>query len=174
MHDAMTVVRRAGFPAVFWVAVAAAQEVPDGGVVLSRSWIAAPPPGAATAAGYLAIANDGETADRLLSVSAGFAGKAEIHGVSIDAHGVMRMRPVEGGLTLAPGETVILEPGGYHVMFTGVLEPLDEGSRWSVTLGFEHADDIEEDFDVLGRPAGMSHGDATGDATDAHDPGDGP
>ena len=34
-------------------------------------------------------------------------------------NGVMKMRPVAGGLEIKPGQTVKLKPGGYHIMFVG-------------------------------------------------------
>ena len=41
--------------------------------------------------------------------------------------GVMKMRPVEGGLEIKPGETVTLKPGGYHMMFVDLKHPLEQG-----------------------------------------------
>ena len=40
---------------------------------------------------------------------------------------VMKMREVEGGLSIAAGATVDLKPGGYHVMLMGLKAPLEEG-----------------------------------------------
>jgi copper(I)-binding protein len=34
------------------------------------------------------------------------------------------MRPVENGLTIEPGKTVKLAPGGYHLMMMDLNEPL--------------------------------------------------
>ena len=36
---------------------------------------------------------------------------------------VMRMRALENGIALPPGQTVELKPGGYHVMFIGLKAP---------------------------------------------------
>ncbi len=41
--------------------------------------------------------------------------------------GVMKMRPVEGGLEIKPGETVTFKPGGYHVMLVDLKAPLQAG-----------------------------------------------
>ena len=38
---------------------------------------------------------------------------------TIDDHGVMKMRPVDG-VALEPGKPVTFKPGGYHVMLTGL------------------------------------------------------
>jgi copper(I)-binding protein len=86
--------------------------------------------------------------------------------------GVMTMRPVEGGLVIAPGQTVALAPGGYHLMLMGLKEPLQQGRPVGVTLEFEKAGKVAVDLDVLGvgaqgpaapasagadRPAGSDH-----------------
>ena len=35
-------------------------------------------------------------------------------------NGVMRMRPVEGGLEIKPGEAVELKPSSFHIMLVGL------------------------------------------------------
>ena len=75
----------------------------------------------------------------------------------------MAMRPVDGGLAIPPGGTVVLEPGGRHLMFMGLLEPLEEGDRRIVTLAFEHAGAVEAEFVVLRRRAGATGEEAGAD-----------
>ena len=62
--------------------------------------------------------------------------------------GVMRMRPVAGGLVVAPGQTVKLEPGGYHVMLIGLKRPLKAGEPITATLTFQNAKPLKIQFDV--------------------------
>jgi copper(I)-binding protein len=54
--------------------------------------------------------------------------------------GVMKMRPVENGLTIEPGKTVKLAPGGYHLMMMDLKQPLKRGDKVPVTLEFEKAE----------------------------------
>jgi copper(I)-binding protein len=78
--------------------------------------------------------------------------------------GVMQMRPVPEGLEINPGETVELKPGSYHLMFTGLKEPLQQGQSVKGTLVFEKAGTIEVEYKVEpigGAPAagsGAHHG----------------
>jgi copper(I)-binding protein len=51
----------------------------------------------------------------------------------------MVMRELEGGLVLGAGETVTLQPGGYHLMMLGLVEPLTVGSTFDIQLVFENA-----------------------------------
>lgn len=116
-------------------------------------------PGAPVSGGYMTIRNEGGTADRLIGGKAGFAGKVEIHEMKMDGD-VMKMREIEGGLEIPPGSEVVLKPGGYHVMFMQLKNPMKEGENLPATLIFENAGEIEVEFTVeaIGRGHG-SHGD---------------
>lgn len=48
--------------------------------------------------------------------------------------GMMRMEPIDGGLTLAAGQTALLRPGGDHAMLEGLAIPLDVGDSVRVTV----------------------------------------
>ena len=85
----------------------------------------------------------------MLSGSTGLAKSIEVHEMGV-SHGVMTMRPIDGGLTIDPGETVKLAPGGRHLMFLGLKGPLKQGEHIPVTLMFEHAGEIEVSFEVQG------------------------
>ena len=52
--------------------------------------------------------------------------------------GQMTMQPIES-LELPAGETVALEPGGYHIMLVDLVAPLETGQEIEVTLTFENA-----------------------------------
>ena len=67
----------------------------------------------------------------------------------------MKMRPVDGGLEIKPGESVTLKPGAYHMMFLSLKHPLEQGGRVKATLKFDHAGTIGVEFPVLaiGAPA---------------------
>ena len=54
----------------------------------------------------------------------------------------MVMQEMTGGLPLPADETVSLEPGGYHVMLLDLVEPLETGDEFELTLDFENADDV--------------------------------
>jgi hypothetical protein len=62
--------------------------------------------------------------------------------------GVMKMRPLKD-LTVAPGETLQLAPGGSHVMLMGLAKPLEEGSSFPLTLDFGEAGTVELWVEVL-------------------------
>jgi copper(I)-binding protein len=62
----------------------------------------------------------------------------------------MTMRPLENGLTIEPGKTVALAPGGYHLMMLDLKAPLKQGDKLPVTLQFEKAGTVAVTLDVQG------------------------
>ncbi|MCA1388280.1 MULTISPECIES: copper chaperone PCu(A)C [Bradyrhizobium] len=141
-------------------AAVAADDVKAGDLVISQAWSRATPGGAKVAGGYLTIENKGSAADRLVSVSADIAGKAEIHEMAMD-NGVMKMRALDKGLAIEPGKTVKLAPGGNHLMLQELKGPFKQGDKVPVTLQFEKAGKITVALDVQGvgaqAPGGGGH-----------------
>lgn len=118
------------------------------GVEVKNAWIPVPPPGAATAAGYGAIVNHGPTSDRLMGGRTAAAASVEVHQMST-AGGVMRMRPLAGGLAIGASATADLGPrANYHLMLIGLKGPLTAGRRVRVVLHFQRAGDVAVDFPV--------------------------
>ena len=137
---------------VFLTAVAPAAAAGDydvGTIHISQPWARATPKGAITGAGYMTITNKGSAPDKVSCVSDDASAQCEIHSMTMEG-GVMKMRPVvEGGLEIKPGESVMLKPGGYHVMFRELKHPLEQGAAVKATLKFEHAGTVEVDYPVL-------------------------
>jgi hypothetical protein len=131
-----------------------------GQLVIEAPWTRATPGGAQVAGGYVKITNKGPEADRLIGGSLPVASAVEVHEMAM-TDGVMRMRHLEKGLEIKPGQTVELKPGGYHLMFTGLREGLKEGPPVKGTLVFEKAGTVEVEFRVA--PIGArSDGGASG------------
>src|SRR5262249_43076818 len=126
-----------------------AKDYRAGSLDLAGAWSRATPHGASVAAGYLTIKNTGTAADRLIGGASDAAAKFEVHEMSMD-NGVMKRRPIQGGIEIKPGETVELKPQGLHIMFVGLKKPLKQGDHVKATLEFEKAGKVEVDFDVTG------------------------
>ena len=86
----------------------------DEGISVDDGWVRALVPGRYMTAAYAELHNCGGAEVTIDSVSTELFGLVEIHETTI-VDGVSRMREV-GPLTLAPGESVLLEPGGKHLM----------------------------------------------------------
>jgi copper(I)-binding protein len=124
-----------------------ASVVKSGTLTIEQPWSRATPGGAKVGGGYVRITNTGQTEDRLIGGSFSLAGRVEVHEMRMEGD-VMRMKPVEGGLAIKPGGTVELRPGGYHLMFMDLKEPLKEGQTVKGTLVFEKAGAVELEYSV--------------------------
>jgi periplasmic copper chaperone A len=147
---------------------AAADDYDVGAIHISQPWSRATAKGAATGAGYMTITNKGTAPDKVSCVSDDASAQCEIHSMTMEG-GVMKMRPVEGGLEIKPGESVMLKPGGYHVMFRALKHPLEPGAAVKATLKFEHAGTVEVDCPILA--LGASAPGASAGGTMMHDSG---
>lgn len=89
-------------------------------------------------AAYIVLINRGATDDQLLNVTADpeLVGASEIHEMKMEGE-VMQMRPLPDGLPLPAGETVLLEPGGYHLMLIDLQQELYPGETLVLGLTFE-------------------------------------
>jgi copper(I)-binding protein len=125
-----------------------------GSLVISGPWVRATPPGAKTAAAYLKITNNGTEADRLVGGTIPLANALEVHEMSMSG-GVMKMRKLDG-LEIAPGKTIELAPGGYHIMLLGLHESVKEGKPIKGTLRFEKAGTVDVEYVVA--PIGAQGG----------------
>jgi copper(I)-binding protein len=131
-----------------------------GAIEIGQPWSRATAPTAPAAGGYLTLTNKGTVPDRLVGVQSPAAGQVEIHEMAMEGS-VMRMRALDNGVALPPGQTVELKPGGFHVMFMGLKAPFVKDTKVPATLVFEKAGRIDVEFEVgalgAGGPAGHKH-----------------
>lgn len=127
--------------------LAAAHDYTAGSLKIGHPWSRATPGGAKVAGGYVTVTNTGAEPDRLVGGSLDEAGRTELHSMSMQGD-VMKMAPIEGGVAIAPGETIKLAPGGNHMMFLDLKTQLKQGARIKGTLVFEKAGTVPVEFAV--------------------------
>jgi len=145
--------------AIFVAAPAQAADVDVGSIHIAQPWARATPKGAASGAGYMTITNNGTAPDRVSCVASDASGQCQIHSMTME-DGVMKMRPVEGGLEIKPGETVTLKPGGFHIMLLDLKHPLDAGESLKATLKFDKAGTVDVTYPIaaIGAPGADAGG----------------
>jgi copper(I)-binding protein len=132
-------------------------------------WARTSPAVATAGAVYMTITNAGTADDALVgaAVDPSVAATVELH-ETVEAEGedsmttttgmgsgtttragggMMSMQPVDE-IPVPAGETVSLEPGGYHVMLLELAEPLEIGTTITVTLTFEQFGPVEVTAEV--------------------------
>ena len=130
-------------------APAQAKDFTVGALKISAPWSRATPKGASVGGGYMTITNTGSAPDRLIGGSTDIASRFEVHEMKME-NGVMKMRLVKGGIEIKPGQTVTLDPNGYHVMLVGLKHQLMQGRHFKGTLEFAKAGKVEVDFSIAG------------------------
>jgi len=128
-------------------APAKATPVKAGDLTIETPWLRATPNGAKVAGGYVRITNTGSAPDVLTGAAVPFAKSGDLHSMSMEG-GVMKMAPLSDGLTIKPGETVELKPGGYHLMFEGLTGAPKAGETVARTLTFQRAGTVPVTFSV--------------------------
>lgn len=118
-----------------------------GSLKIDHPWAIATPKGAKVGAGYMKITNEGTQPDRLIALTSPVARRVVVHAMTME-NGVARMRLLDNGLEIKPGETVELTTQGMHVMFEDLREPLVAKARIRGTLVFEKAGRIDVEYAV--------------------------
>lgn len=141
---------------------AAAHEIHHGHLDFTHPWSRASAASAANGVVYMAVTNTGDETDRLIGATTPMAREVQIH-MHEEVDGVMQMRRLDA-IEIAPGETMLLEPGGRHLMLMGLTGRLQEDTTYPMTLIFERAGEVAIDVVVeapgaAGPEGGMEHHD---------------
>ncbi|MDA0788689.1 MAG: copper chaperone PCu(A)C [Proteobacteria bacterium] len=102
---------------------------------LERAWARATPPGVTTAAIYGVLTNRGDRDVVVVSMASSVAKTTMLHATRIE-DGMMRMAHEER-VSIAPGQQIVMQPGGRHLMLMGLVRPLIEGEEVEVIFNLE-------------------------------------
>ena len=112
-------------------------------------------PGMANAAAYVNLTNKGNTVATLTGASLSPESENLSNAVQLHTHvkegDVMRMVEIAQPLVIQPGETLLMAPGGLHLMFLGLTEPLVAGTVIDIILHLEgdHTRDLTVQIPVI-------------------------
>ncbi len=143
-----------------WVAVLVTSTLVQTGwaatVTVTDAWVRATVPGQKVSGAYMQIQSDVDA--RLISVSSPVVPQVEVHEMKMDGD-VMRMRALKS-VVLPKGQTVALEPGGFHMMLLNLKKPIVAGDMIPMTLVVESdgkKQSIEVKAEARGMDGGMQH-----------------
>ncbi|MEZ3181142.1 copper chaperone PCu(A)C [Streptomyces pimonensis] len=114
----------------------------DGTADLSVGSAYMPQPVSDMAAGFLTITNEGDSTDRLTSVSSDVAGQVTVHGTVDGA-----MREVEA-LDIPAHGSLVLESGGNHLMFEQLKRRPKQGQKVTAELRFDRSAPVTVEIPV--------------------------
>jgi periplasmic copper chaperone A len=104
---------------------------------------------------YLIIHNHSENADEMIGASTDVAEITELHKTEEDANGMMQMN-LQSSVPLPADGEISFQPGGLHIMLTGLKQDLNIGDMVTLTLHFRTHADIVLSVPVVD-VAGMNH-----------------
>ncbi len=136
-----------------WLALVSANAA--AGVAVTDAWARATMPGQKVSGAYMQLTSD--TDARLVGASSKLVPRVEVHEMKMDGD-VMRMREVKA-IDLPKGKTVLLKPGGYHIMLMNLRQPIAVGETIPLTLEIE-SDGKRETVELEARaraPGAMRH-----------------
>jgi periplasmic copper chaperone A len=118
-----------------------------GALTLGAAWARATAAGG-TSAAYLTITNGTATDDTLVGVSAAsVTSDASLHETTTDSSGMTGMQHT-AEIKVPAGQTVMLQPGGYHIMLMDLTKDLTAGDKLDLVLTFEQAGPVTVTADV--------------------------
>lgn len=126
---------------------------PTGGVEISDYWVKSSEMstvGGMTAV-YGTITNNSGEDVVLVGGATEVAGVVEVHEMAM-IDGEMKMQEIDGGLVIPAGKSVVLEPGGNHLMLMMLKDDVLAGEMIEVVFDFEGAEDLTL-TDVMAKPA---------------------
>ena len=119
---------------------AMAQEFKLGGITVIAPWARATPGGVKVAGAFLEIRAAADVEDNLIGARSPAAGTVELHN-HVNDGGVMQMRKLDA-IPIKGAQSVVLKPGGLHIMLMDIKAPLKEGDKVRFTLVFEKAGEL--------------------------------
>ena len=115
-------------------------------LIVEDLYIRATPPNSKNSAAFMVIRNAHKKEIKLIAVGSDIADRVELHQHIMD-NGLMKMRQVKEILIKAEG-SLALQPGGYHLMFLNLKQPLKEGESVILSLSFDNGQQLIFDTPV--------------------------
>lgn len=110
-------------------------------IMVYDAWVRSAPPNAKVIAAYMKIMNKSNETRALTMISSSRFNRVEMHKTEIH-EGMMKMIP-QKDLQILSGETVTLEPGGYHLMLMEPKSMPKEGEQVDMELRFDNGKTLQ-------------------------------
>lgn len=127
------------------LAACATSEPPLAGRLVSASW-ARPADSGATSGAYVTIVNHDSATVELLSASSTVAAAAEVHETM--THEGMSHMMARPAVPIAPRDSLVMKPGGLHVMLLQLTRRLSPGDTVPLILRFSSGDSVRVNVPV--------------------------
>jgi copper(I)-binding protein len=113
-------------------------------VAVSEAWVRATVAQQKATGAFMTLTSTQDS--KLVAASSPVAGVVEVHEMKM-VDDVMRMRQIPA-LPLPAGQSVALNPGGYHLMLLELKQPLKDGDKVPLTLEVEDGKQVRSKITV--------------------------
>ena len=125
-----------------------AQATDDPAIEINDHWVNVIPGNSKSNAGYLTI--DNKSGQTIVFKSASSPQFAMVHlHKSMESNSMMMMKPVDS-IEIEAGQSLVMQPGGFHLMLKGPTTPIQAGDPVQINLKF--ADGTEITVDTAAKP----------------------
>lgn len=134
-------------------------------ITIESGWVKAAETGMSAVFGVLT--NTGTKEITIISASTAASDAVELHETVMNDSGEMAMREKDGGFTIAAGTSLMLEPGGNHIMLMGLVNPIKAGDE--ITLNLTFTDGSTFEFTVPAKDFSGANENYEGGDMDSHE-----
>jgi periplasmic copper chaperone A len=111
------------------------------GIEVTNAWMNESIPGSENGAGYFTLTNTDTAAVKLIGAKTNASRATEVH-QHVLRDGMMRMKRVSE-LVIEPQQTIVFQPGGYHLMMFGVKKAYSPGEAVEFELYFDDGEALQ-------------------------------
>ncbi len=111
-------------------------------VSIENPLVYAASPAARAAALYMEISNHCDSNEKLVKVTSEAAARLALHGTETGSDGVATMHSIDNGLEVPANGSLVLQPGGLHVMLMGLAEIPRQDQVLEFRLQFDTSGEI--------------------------------
>jgi copper(I)-binding protein len=104
-------------------------------ISIEKPWVRSGPPTAEVFAAYMIIHNHSAHSKTLTSLASTDFEAVSLHQTSMH-EGMMHMKTISS-LDIGAGQSISLEPGGYHLMLSKPMTPISNNKHIKITLTFD-------------------------------------
>jgi copper(I)-binding protein len=115
--------------------MAEVHEIVPGTITIVNPRASSTPPMALTSGAFMTVLNGLDEPIQLVRVESEVAGMIQLH-ETLNDDGVMRMVEQEDGFTVEPGQSLVLQRGGKHIMLMELPAGLEVDQEIELTLIF--------------------------------------
>ena len=109
-------------------------------ITVKKAWMR-PAPETFNTACYCTVINNGNDPDTLYKAASDISDDVDIH-ETYKKDDMMGMRPVKA-LVIAPHDSLIFKPGGYHIMMMNLKKNIEINNKENISIFFKIAGEIK-------------------------------